>query len=82
MIKHATWIDFKQRLNTSFTSVEFFVGSYPKILEGIDMDKLNEQFIEYQTFGEGDIPDHIKTICNIDDDEDERMCRMDVLWGT
>ena len=27
------------------------------------MDKLNEQFIEYQTFGEGDIPDHIKTIC-------------------
>ena len=49
LIKHATWIDFSQRLSSSFTSVEFFVGTYSENLNDMDMDELNEQFIQYQT---------------------------------
>lgn len=44
LIRHATWIDYKQSLTSTFTSVEFFVGKYPLILKDINLDKLQEQF--------------------------------------
>lgn len=81
LLKHATWVDFQQRLDSSFTSVEFFVGSYPDILKNINMDKLNEQFICYQTIDENDIPETIKASCCISDDENGKLCRMDVMWS-
>ena len=40
--------------------MEFFVGKYPEILNKMDMDKLNEQFLEYQTLHEEDIPESVK----------------------
>ena len=45
---NATWIDYNLRLESSFTLVEFFAGNYILILQDIDMDKLNEQFVNYQ----------------------------------
>ena len=85
LIRHATWIDYKQRLASSFTSVEFFVGKYPLILNDIDIDKLHEQFLNYQTFDEDDLPDHIKDACGINraeqGEQDYKLCRVDILWG-
>lgn len=82
LIKHATWIDYNQRLDSSFTSVEFFVGKYPLILKDIDLDKLHEQFLDYQIFDEVDLPERIKDACNIDQEEqDNKLCRVDILWS-
>ena len=79
LIKRATWIDFRQRLSLSFTSVEFFVGTYSEILNDTDMDKLNEQFIQCQTFNEHDIPESVKDLCGLSDKE-EKIHQVDVLW--
>ena len=37
LVKHATWIDFIQHLSSSFTSVQFFVGTYSEILNDMDI---------------------------------------------
>lgn len=81
LIEHATWIDFNQRLDSSFTSVEYFVGSFPDVLQDMDMDKLNDQFIYYQALSVHDIPESIKTSCSLSDDDEEKNCHMDILWG-
>lgn len=47
----------------------------------MDLDKLHEQFIYYQTISEHDIPESIKASCCIGDSEEEKICQMDVLWG-
>lgn len=46
----------------------------------MDMDKLNEQFLYYQTMRE-DLPEDIKTLCGFDNSEEDKICQMDVLWG-
>ena len=46
------------------------------------MDKLNEQFVNYQILTVNDLLEHIKTACGIGIwEEDEKVCRMDELWG-
>ena len=70
-------------MESSFTSVEFFVGNYALILQDIDMVKLNEQFVNYQILTVDDLPEHIKSACGIDrEEEEEKVCRMDVLWSS
>ena len=57
------------------------MSSYPDILKNMDLDKLQEQFIYYQTMSEDDIPESIKASCCIGDTDEDKICQMDVLWG-
>lgn len=75
LLLNATWIDFHQRLNRTFSSVEYFVSRFPSILEHLNMDSVNDQFLSYQTMREEDIPDSLK------DDPDGGPCNIDKLWG-
>ena len=44
----------------------------------INLDKLNEQFIEYQLFYDDDIPDDVKDMCQFGSDLPKHV---DILWG-
>lgn len=47
----------------------------------MDIDKLSEQFICYQTINEHFIPESVKASCCLSGSEDDNMCHMGVLWG-
>ena len=72
---NATWIDFRQRLSKTFSSVEYFVSRFPSLLNHLDMDSVNDQFLSYQTMREEDVPVSLK------DDLDGGVCNVDKLWG-
>ena len=78
MLLHATWLDFEQRLQKSFISVEYFVHRFPKIFASIDIDRLNEEFINYQLLSPSDIPSTIKESANFSEEDPHRV---DILWG-
>ena len=75
---NATWLDFENQLQKSFSSVEYFVLKYGCILSGINMDQLNEQFLNYQLLAEADIPKEVKERTGL---SEEDYYRIDVLWG-
>ena len=71
LLVHATWLDFEQRLQKNFPSVEYFVHRFPNALDNIDMDRLNEEFINYQLLSAEDMPPALS----------EEHLRVDYLWG-
>ena len=47
LLLNATWIDFKQRLNSTFSSVEYFIARFPSLLSHLNKDLVNDQFLSY-----------------------------------
>lgn len=78
VLTHATWLDFENRLEKSFLSVEYFVHRFPHILENVDTEQLNEQFIAYRTLLPEEIPDWVKESAGLGDDDPHQV---DALWG-
>ena len=78
LLLHATWLDFEQRLQKSFISVEYFIHRFPKIFASIDIDRLNDKFINYQPLSPSDIPSTIKESANLREEDPHRV---DILWG-
>ena len=74
----ATWLDFEHRLQKSFLSVEYFVLKYPKVFESINMDELNEQFLNYPMLSDDQIPKKVKEGIGLEYDDPYRI---DVLWA-
>ena len=72
LLLHATWLDFEQRLQKSFTSVEYFVH---KIFANFDIDRLNEEFINYQLLSP---PSTIKESANLSEEDPHKV---DMFWG-
>ena len=78
LLLNATWLDFEKRLEKSFSSVEYFILKYRDIFPGINIDQLNEQFLNYQLCSEAEIPKEVKANINL---SEEDPYRVDVLWG-
>ena len=78
LLINATWLTFEKRLDVSFNSVEFFVHRYPQLFDGISMDQLQEQFLNYQLLKEEEIPKNIKERAGL---KSEDPFRVDHLWG-
>lgn len=78
LLVYATWIDFTQRLECTFSSVEYFLRRYPYILSEIDIDSVNEEFLSYQTMVEEDIPEKVRESVGLTPDQYHRV---DLLWG-
>ena len=72
LLVHATWLNFEERLQSSFCSVEFFVHKFPNILGEMNMDRLNEEFINYQLLSSQDLS---SSLCA------DSSLRVDCLWG-
>ena len=58
VICNSVWIDFNKRLEVSWDNVEFFVDKYKFVtsVNDIDCDKLYDEFIDYQTLSNNEIP--------------------------
>ena len=58
VICNSVWIDFNKCLEVSWDNVEFFVDKYKSVtsVNGIDCDKLYDEFIDYQTLSNNEIP--------------------------
>ena len=78
LLTSATWLNFEERLEKNFMSVEYFVHRYPDILSEIDMDQLSEEFLSYQVLPSDAIPKSVKESVNLEDNDPHRV---DVLWG-
>ena len=77
-MSYATWLDFEHRLENSFLSVQYFVLQYPQIFPEINMDQLNEQFLNYQLLSAEDIPTSVKDSVGLSANDPHHI---DVLWG-
>ncbi len=62
LLINATWIGFNQRLNQTFSSVQFFISRFPSLLGDLNID----QFLSYQIMSEKDIPDTLKDEPEVD----------------
>ena len=78
LLSNATWLDYEHRLQKNFDSIEFFVLKYKQIFPDMIIDRLNEQFLNYQLLTEDDIPKNIKDRMGIS--EENPHGRIDVLW--
>jgi hypothetical protein len=87
---HAKFVDFFQREQALFGDVQYFVSKFEKILSlsPADVDKLQEEFTDYQLLQPSQIPQSIwdSAVVKLDDDNDmlshDPSCyRMDVIWG-
>ena len=78
LLINATWIDFTQRLQSTFSSVEYFIHRYPCIFPNFDIDKVNEEFLCYKTMVEEDIPEKARETIGLHGDDYHRV---DLFWG-
>ena len=55
---HACWADFSNRENSSWSDVEYFVNNFSSILQfdKQEMNLLYEQFVDFQTLSEEELP--------------------------
>ena len=87
IIKDSQFVDFNQKAECDFSMVLNIVAKYPKLLhfKPDEIDKLNEEFVDYQALSKSDIPDSVwdQAVCYETDDGVEKKAyhRMDVIWG-
>ena len=59
LLRHASFLNFENRVNIGFDSVEYFVSRYPH-LHGLtvprEIELLQEEFVSYQLLNDSDIP--------------------------
>ena len=67
ILKHATRIDFENRLEKSSCSVEYFIHHYHKSFTSVDIDKLIKQFWNYQLLITSDILTFVKQLAGLDE---------------
>ena len=78
MLINATWVDFTRRLECTFSSVEYFLRRYPCIFTDFDIDKVNDEFLSYQTMVKEDIPEEFRKSIGLVPDE---YYHVDLFWG-
>ena len=67
MICNSVCIDFNKRSEVSWDNVEFFVDKYKSVtsVNDIDCDKLYDEFIDYQTLSNNEIPNTALTMLKL-----------------
>lgn len=79
------YVNFEEREECVFSMVELFCQKYSDILNFTDseMDKLQEEFVDYQLLEKRDIPESIwkEALVYEDKEDDIKHYRMDVIWG-
>ena len=69
--------------NWTFSSVEYFCARYSHILNFTpsDLDRLQEEFLDYQMLSKTDIPSAIWEEATVYEDDSVSHHRMDMIWG-
>ena len=85
VLMHSVFINFTERENCEFESVEFFVEKFKLNLSSKALNELQEEFLAYQLLDESDIPTSVwDDACVREKDDDEEVTkyyRMDTIWG-
>ena len=83
--KHAVWIDFEERANANWSDYEFFLSlRFTNVLR-LDEEKLEllyEQFREYKTINDGELPKEAykEALLSGTSDGHNKEYRVDVIW--
>ena len=85
VVKDSQFVNFFTKEECDFGMVATFVQRYPALLDfkDEDLDKLNEEFIDYQTLSREDIPTSVwdEASERVDADGGGISWRMDTVWS-
>ena len=76
MVSCANWLDFTNKAEHNFESVEYFVDRF-LTLKNNKKDKLHSQFLNYQVLSEDDLPQVIRDAIT---SSEYGNCLVDILW--
>ncbi len=85
LIMNAVWVNIPDRIEVKWESAQYFYDRYESLFDGIPIDKLFEEFSDYQTLSDDDIGTEAwqaaKVLEEVEDDGTEVFhYRVDVLW--
>ena len=66
LLSHLAWVGFEGRLEKTFSSVEYIVRRYSALFPGLNMDRLSEQYLVYQTLVEDNISTSVREATGIE----------------
>ena len=86
VLNHARFLNFERKEECAFDSVEFFCAKYSELLQftPAQMDKAQEEFVDYQLLEKSDIPDAVwkeAIVYEEGAEEEKQYHRMDMIWG-
>lgn len=87
VLHNAKFLNFEKREDGTFSNVEFFCSKYFDLLQftSVQMDKLQEEFVQYQLLERRTIPDTVWELALMREDgegeEKIQYFRMDVIWS-
>ena len=85
LLLNAVWVNVPNRIHVKWENVQYFYDRYDSLFDGIPIDKLFEEFSDYQTLADEDIGAEAwqaaKVVEEVEDDGTEVLhYRVDVLW--
>lgn len=85
VVRDSQFVDFFTKEQCDFSMVTNYVQRYPALLnfKDEDLDKLNEEFVDYQTLHKNDIPGSVweEATERVDGEGTATLWRMDTIWG-
>ena len=83
LLNHCKFVNFEVKDDCTFSSVEYFCARYLHILNFTpsDLDRLQEEFLDYQILSKRDIPSAIWEEATVHEDDSVAHYRMDIIWG-
>ena len=86
-LNNSRFVDFEKKEECTFDSVEFFCSKYSNLLKHTpaQMDRLQEEFLDYQLLEKSDIPTGVWEEAIVyeegEGEEKKQHHRMDTVWG-
>ena len=83
VLNHCKFVNFEVKDDCTFSSVEYFCARYSHILNftPCDLDRLQEEFLDYQILSKRDIPSTIWEEATVHEDDFVSHHRMDMIWS-
>ncbi len=83
VLNHSKFVNFEVEDDCTFASVEYFCARYSHILNFTpsDLDRLQEEFLDYQILSKTDIPSTIWEEATVHEDDSVSHHKMDMIWG-
>lgn len=85
VVKDSKFVDFFMKNECDFSMVTTYVQRYPALVaaDNEQLDKLNEEFVDYQTLSKEDIPESVWNEASevVDAQGVVLFWRMDIIWG-
>ena len=78
VLKHASFVNYEERLSVDISSAEFFINRYPNFFRNLNLDNLHDEFIDYKT--SSDLPVDVVKLATVTETKGQNFIRMDIVW--